>query len=52
VDPRTWRSVRQRLAELAAELHEAARPPHTPGTTPLGVSMMAFPLQDVTRPQE
>ncbi|PKT73210.1 ArsR family transcriptional regulator [Streptomyces populi] len=52
VDPRIWRNVRERLVELADELHEAARPPHTPGTTPLGVSMMAFPLQDATHPQE
>ncbi|MFI0965857.1 ArsR/SmtB family transcription factor [Streptomyces sp. NPDC021080] len=48
VDPRTWQTVRHRLAELAAELHAAARPPHAPGTIPLGVSMMAFPLRDVT----
>ncbi|WP_328673987.1 ArsR/SmtB family transcription factor [Streptomyces sp. NBC_00328] len=50
VDPQTWQNVRQRLAELATELHEAARPPHTPGTVPLGVSVMAFPLRDGTRP--
>ncbi|MFE1289813.1 ArsR/SmtB family transcription factor [Streptomyces sp. NPDC058751] len=48
VDPGTWESVRQRLVDLAVELHEAARPPHTPGTVPLGVSMMAFPLRDGT----
>ncbi|MGW0971235.1 ArsR/SmtB family transcription factor [Streptomyces sp. NPDC002516] len=51
VDPRTWQDIRRRLAEVATELHEAARPPHTPGTVPLGVSMMAFPLQDVPQPQ-
>ncbi|WP_030739224.1 transcriptional regulator [Streptomyces sp. NRRL S-31] len=45
VDPGTWQDVRRRLAELAAELHEAARPPHTPGTMPLGVSVLAFPLR-------
>ncbi|MGW1067113.1 ArsR/SmtB family transcription factor [Streptomyces aureus] len=45
VDPGTWQAVRRRLAELADELHAAARPPHTPGTVPLGVSMMAFPLR-------
>jgi DNA-binding transcriptional ArsR family regulator len=52
VDPETWHDVRRRLAELATELHEAARPPHTRGTIPLGVSMMAFPLQDMTYPGE
>ncbi|MGW2253195.1 ArsR/SmtB family transcription factor [Kitasatospora sp. NPDC001660] len=50
VDPRTWQDVRRRLTELAVELHEAAQPPHAPGTIPLGVSMMAFPLQDTTHP--
>ncbi|WP_459739883.1 ArsR/SmtB family transcription factor [Streptomyces sp. E-15] len=45
IDPGTWQDVRRRLAELAAELHEAARPPHTPGTMPLGVSVLAFPLR-------
>lgn len=44
VDERTWQHVRRRLAELAAELHDAARPPHTPDTVPVGVSVMAFPL--------
>lgn len=52
VDPQTWENIRSRLADLATELHEAARPPHTPDTIPLGVSMMAFPLRDVTRPQK
>jgi DNA-binding transcriptional ArsR family regulator len=45
IDPGTWQDVRRRLAELAIELHEAARPPHTPGTMPLGVSVLAFPLR-------
>lgn len=48
VDPETWENVRQRLAELAADLHQAARPPHTPGTIPLGVTMAAFPLRERT----
>ncbi|WP_094191464.1 winged helix-turn-helix domain-containing protein [Streptomyces katrae] len=46
VDPRIWQDVRRRLTELAVELHDAAQPAHAPGTIPLGVSMMAFPLQD------
>jgi DNA-binding transcriptional ArsR family regulator len=46
VDPDVWEDVRGRLAALAGELHDAARPPHTPGTTPVGVSLMAFPLRD------
>ncbi|KJS55586.1 ArsR family transcriptional regulator [Streptomyces rubellomurinus subsp. indigoferus] len=52
VDDRTWQDVRRRLADIAVELHEAARPPHTPGTAPLGLSLMAFPLRDTTAPAE
>jgi DNA-binding transcriptional ArsR family regulator len=48
VDPGIWQNVRQRLAELAAELHDAARPPHTPDTIPVGISVMAFPVQGMT----
>jgi DNA-binding transcriptional ArsR family regulator len=46
VDPYVWEDVRRRLAALAGELHDAARPPHTPGTSPVGVSLMAFPLRE------
>lgn len=52
VDPQIWQDVRLRLAALTAELHEAARPVHSPGTIPVGVSVMAFPLQGATRPDE
>lgn len=46
VDPHVWQEVRHRLAALARELHDAARPPHTPGTAPVGISLMAFPLKE------
>ncbi|MER5635482.1 winged helix-turn-helix domain-containing protein [Kitasatospora sp. NPDC002227] len=46
LDPELWESARTRLAALAVELHEAARPVRTPGTTPVSLSLMAFPLQD------
>lgn len=46
LDPETWDAARQRLADLAADLHEAARPPRTPGTVPIGLSMMAFRMRD------
>jgi DNA-binding transcriptional ArsR family regulator len=46
LDPELWESARARLAALAVELHEAARPVRTPGTTPVSLSLMAFPLQD------
>ncbi|GLX17117.1 MULTISPECIES: ArsR/SmtB family transcription factor [Streptomyces] len=50
VDPRIWEDARRRLTELAVELHDAAQRPHAPGTIPLGVSVMAFPLRDPERP--
>ncbi|KZM72177.1 ArsR/SmtB family transcription factor [Nocardia terpenica] len=48
VDPHTWNTARLRLAELAADLHTAARPPHTTGTIPIAVTMLAFPVQPPT----
>lgn len=45
VDPGVWQDVRRRLAGLAAELHEAARPPRSPGTAPVGLTVMAFPVR-------
>ncbi|RNG27778.1 ArsR/SmtB family transcription factor [Streptomyces botrytidirepellens] len=46
VDPEVWEDARQRLADLAAELHAAARPPHSPGTVPVGISLMAFRMRE------
>ncbi|MFC1408055.1 ArsR/SmtB family transcription factor [Streptacidiphilus sp. N1-12] len=46
VDPATWHDIRTRLAALTDELHAAARPAHTPGTAPVGITLMAFPLQE------
>lgn len=40
-----WERFRDRLAALAVELHEAAQPVRTPGTMPVGVSVMAFPMK-------
>ncbi|MDF3301413.1 ArsR/SmtB family transcription factor [Streptomyces tropicalis] len=51
VDPQVWQDVRGRLAALAAELHAAARPPHSPGTVPVGIGVMAFALQEEARPE-
>ncbi|GHD83302.1 hypothetical protein GCM10010336_74590 [Streptomyces goshikiensis] len=46
VAPEVWEAARQRLADIAAELHDAACPPRAPGTIPVGVSLMTFPLQE------
>jgi DNA-binding transcriptional ArsR family regulator len=45
VAPEAWRTFRDGVAALAAELHEAALPPRSAGTAPVGVSVMAFPLR-------
>jgi len=44
VVPEEWERFRGKLASLAAQLHEAARPVRTPGTMPVGISVMAFPM--------
>ncbi|MEU3171100.1 winged helix-turn-helix domain-containing protein [Streptomyces sp. NPDC007000] len=46
VAPEVWEAARQRLADVAAELHDAAHPPRAPGTIPVGVSLMTFPLRE------
>ncbi|HEY7594949.1 MAG TPA: metalloregulator ArsR/SmtB family transcription factor [Actinophytocola sp.] len=42
--PRQWADARTRLLELSAEMHEQARPPHTPGTVQVSVTLLAFEM--------
>ena len=44
VDPQVWEHFLVRLAALTGELHDAARPPRSPGTKPVGVTVTAFEL--------
>jgi DNA-binding transcriptional ArsR family regulator len=44
VAPEVWLEYRKRLLDLMWELHEHALPPRTPGTTPIGVTLMAFEM--------
>jgi DNA-binding transcriptional ArsR family regulator len=46
--PEQWTDARKRLHDLMAELHELASPPRTPGTVPVGATLMAFRM---TRPE-
>ncbi|WP_052808853.1 ArsR/SmtB family transcription factor [Streptomyces natalensis] len=46
MEPEVWDQARQKLADMAAELHDAARPPRSPGTMPVGVTLMAFPMRE------
>lgn len=43
--PAQWADARERLAEFMTELHHLARPPHAPGTVPVGATLMAFELR-------
>lgn len=46
VEPEAWDAARQKLADVAAELHDAARPPRSPGTIPVAMTLMAFPMRE------
>ncbi|MGI5341612.1 hypothetical protein ACQEVS_31525 [Streptomyces sp. CA-181903] len=46
MEPKAWEQARQKLADIAMELHDAARPPRAPGTAPVSVTLMAFPMQE------
>jgi Bacterial regulatory protein, arsR family. len=48
MDPDVWEEARQKLADIAAELHAAARPPRSPGTIPVGMTLTAFPMQETS----
>jgi predicted ArsR family transcriptional regulator len=48
VEPEAWEEARQQLAGIAAKLHDAARPPRSPGTIPVGVTLMAFPVRETS----
>ncbi|GAB1507991.1 ArsR family transcriptional regulator [Actinophytocola sp. KF-1] len=50
LDPEVWLDVRKRLHDLMHELHEHSRPPRTPGTTPIGATLMAFEMSPGTGP--
>ncbi len=44
VTPVVWLEYRKRLHDLMNELHERSEPPRTPGTTPIGATLMAFEM--------
>lgn len=45
VDPAAWRRIVQHVGEASALLHAAARPPRTPGTRPVSMTAVLFPLR-------
>ncbi|GAB3208214.1 ArsR/SmtB family transcription factor [Marinactinospora thermotolerans] len=50
IDPTSWQNLRERVGSLMSELHEAARPPHTPGTVHVSTSLLMFEMDDTPPP--
>ncbi|MFE9691967.1 ArsR/SmtB family transcription factor [Micromonospora sp. NPDC005806] len=50
VSPAEWEAARRRLQAVMTELHDAARPPHAPGTVRVGATLMAFEMTDSPPP--
>jgi DNA-binding transcriptional ArsR family regulator len=46
VEPDKWREIRERVAKALVELHEAARPPRTPGTVRTSTTAAMFEMGD------
>lgn len=42
--PEQWLDARKRLHDITAEMHDLAAPSRTPGTVPVGVTLMAFEM--------
>lgn len=45
LDPEVWQQALDRLTAVFDELHAAARTPRSPGTVPVGLTVMAFPMR-------
>lgn len=45
VDPQKWQEIRARVAEAMIELHDAARPPRTPGTIRTSTTAALFRME-------
>lgn len=45
VEPEKWVSIHRKMAEALVELHEAARPPRTPGTIRTSATTAMFPME-------
>ncbi|PWU58946.1 ArsR family transcriptional regulator [Micromonospora globispora] len=50
VSPEDWAAARHRMHAIMTELHDAARPPHAPGTVRVGATVMAFEMTDPGAP--
>jgi hypothetical protein len=45
VEPQQWLAIRTKLAQAVGELHEAARPPRTPGTIRTSTTVALFEME-------
>lgn len=50
VEPEVWKDIRKRIAQAAVDLHNAARPPRTPGTVRTSTTVAMFALQQPEAP--
>jgi DNA-binding transcriptional ArsR family regulator len=50
VDPEVWRDIAKRIGQAAIELHNAARPPRTPGTVRTSTTVAMFTMQQPEPP--
>ncbi|WP_233625048.1 transcriptional regulator [Actinoplanes sp. ATCC 53533] len=46
VDPEVWREIRDRIAQAGRDLHDAARPPRTPGTIRTSTTIAMFRMEE------
>lgn len=45
VEPQVWAEIHERIAAAVADLHEAARPPRTPGTVHTSTTVAMFHMK-------
>jgi len=46
IEPEQWLAIRAKIAEAVRELHEAAKPPRTPGTIRTSTTVAMFEMGD------
>jgi len=52
LDPEAWTDIQKRIAAAVVDLHNAARPPRTPGTVRTSTTVAMFALQQPDTPGE
>jgi DNA-binding transcriptional ArsR family regulator len=52
IEPETWSTIRDRIGQAARDLHDAAKPPRTPGTIRTSTTLALFAMQQPERPTQ